>query len=113
MTPQLIKDGSIVATLGNELFEEKTVFLLVMDRGRVIDQVRLHRGVCFHQDFVGMTVQDLVDWVEDDQSFSPFPEERTLINSFDETRKEVKGDVIRNLDGAIQVWRPRQAGHNC
>ncbi len=97
---KLITDGSIVATITNVLFLRTTVFLLVMHRGTVIDQQRIQKGVGFHQDFVGMTTQDLRDWKEDDQTFSAFPEQRELYNSYDEG-EEVKTHVAGHTHSAL------------
>ncbi len=101
---KLVNEGSIVATITNVLFLRTTVFLLVMHRGTVIDQQRIQRGVGFYQDFVGMTTQDLRDWKEDDQTFSAFPEQRELYNSYDE-EKEVDFNAIRHAHSAVQVQR--------
>ena len=81
---KLIENGSMVATICNSVLEDKTVFRLVMHNKVVIDQVCVHKGVGFYQDFIGMNTTDLNAWLNDDQIFSAFPEKRELRDYYNE-----------------------------
>ena len=80
---KMVKNGSMVAIISHQKLEGETVYLLVLGDGEVCDQAVLQRGPNLAMLFIGMALEELEDWVNQD-NLSLFGETRELINSFDE-----------------------------
>ena len=91
----MITNGSISIGARSEVLEKETRTLIIVQDGYVVDQVRMKMGDNLYTDFVGMSMTDVDNWVNEDMDFASVVEHRSIINVYvEEDHAESKNRTL-------------------